>query len=394
MSLRPIASAAQNGPPAASPSVDRAYEVEREALIAMIERERRALPSSLLALVLIALAITYLPDPDFMFALLALRFVSFLFTRTAAARLERLARRRQKVQGARRMMTAAMALTGVTLGLLLWPQPTDAWPVAKTVIEAIALVALTLIAVTLAALPRARDVMLATFWLTVCGLVLLHPHAGDSALILAYTIPLVGIRLYSASAGRHMLESARTLVHNRELSEDLTNALAQAEYLSWRDPLTRLYNRRKLFDEDRGERCELTRHILTVDLDRFKLVNDSFGHDIGDRVLVATADSIRSWLASLPHSPNHIAFRLGGEEFLVILRGLDEYAMTEAAEGLRLIIADLPRQLRDLPDLRVSASIGFTSWRSGEPLDIAMQRADAACYAAKHGGRNRVRCAA
>ena len=371
-----------------------AYEVEREAVIVMIERERRSLPSSLLAMALMAVAVLYLPDARFMFALLALRFASFLVTRSAGARLERLAYQRRPLAGAQRAMALAMALTGVTLGLMLWPQPPETWDVPVTVIQAIVLVAVTLIAVTLAALPLARDAMLASFWLTVCALVILHPDAGDAALIAAYTIPLIGIRLYSASAGRHIDAAAQTLVQKRKLSIDLAKALEEAEYLSWRDPLTQLYNRRKLFEEGRSDGRGLSRHLLTIDLDRFKRINDTFGHATGDRVLVATAEAIRAWMTALPPSGDHEAYRLGGEEFLIAVFGLDDVAMAEEAERLRLSIADLSDRFSNLPGVRISASLGLAEWRLGEPLDDALQRADHACYAAKHGGRNRVRRAA
>ena len=133
---------------------------------------------------------------------------------------------------------------------------------------------------------------------------------------------------------------------------------------------------------------------MTIDLDRFKAINDTYGHGVGDHVLIATADAIREWGGTLPAAAGHQAFRLGGEEFLVITRGLDDGAAADAAERLRSAIAQIARGFSEHPDIRISASIGLTSWRFGEGLDDALLRADAACYEAKNTGRNRVRRAA
>lgn len=370
------------------------YEIEREAVIAMLERERRSLTSSLLAISLMGIAVALLPDPGFMATLLALRFLSFLFTRNAASHLEQLVRARKPLKNSRRVLFVAMSLTGVSLALMLWPHAGDAWPVAVMMLQTLVIVAVTLIAVTLAALPASRDAMLFTFWLTACGLTLFHPVGGDPAMTAVYTLLVIGIRLYSSSTGHHMHSSAQIMVENRQLSEDLAEALAHAEFLSWRDPLTGLYNRRKLFEDTRIEGSALSRHVLTIDLDRFKRINDTFGHGVGDHVLIATAETIRDWATALGGSDNHQCFRQGGEEFLVILRGFDDAEVIDAAERLRGRIAGLADRFSDHPGIAISASIGLTAWRFGEALDDALQRADFACYEAKNTGRNRVRRAA
>ncbi|MBX7500086.1 diguanylate cyclase [Qipengyuania sp. YG27] len=369
-------------------------EIEREAVIAMLERERRSLPSSLIAMALMALGVAMLPDVAFMAGLLALRLASFLFTRTAASMLERRVRARTPLKNSRRILILAMVLTGVTLALLLWPQPADSPLGAVRMIQLVVVVAVTLISVTLAALPRSVDAMLGSFWVTACALILFHPANGDLAMIGVVTLVLLGIRLYSSSAGLHMRSAAQILVENRQLSEDLADALAHAEFLSWRDPLTGLFNRRKLFEETRLDGSGLSRHLLTIDLDRFKAINDTYGHAVGDRVLIATADVIRDWCRALGEDGAHQCFRLGGEEFLVFARGFDDAEMIEAAEQLRGRIAELGQLFPDHPEIAISASIGLTCWRFGEGLDDALQRSDGACYEAKDHGRNRVRRAA
>ncbi|MBX7482710.1 GGDEF domain-containing protein [Qipengyuania qiaonensis] len=370
------------------------YEIDREAVIAMLERERRSFTASLIALSMMALAVAMLPDAILMAPLLGLRFASFLFTRAAAARLEQHVRARLPYKISRRVLFCSMSLTGVTLALLLWPQPTGASLVAVALLQVVVVVVVTLISVTLAALPASRDGMLISFWATACALVLFHPASADPAMVAVVTMAVAGIRIYSSSTGQHIRSSARTLVENRRLSEDLADALAHAEFLSWRDPLTGLFNRRMLFEETRMENSAHSRHLLTIDLDRFKTINDTFGHGVGDRVLIATADAIREWCAALGGAGSHIAYRLGGEEFLVIARGLDDAEIAEAAEDLRALIAGLQDRFTEQPGIRISASIGFSAWLFGEVLDDALIRADIACYEAKKTGRNRVRRAA
>ncbi len=382
-----------NGLEAAPAGPDHAYEVQREAVVGMLERERRSMPASLLALSLLAVATSFLPDPRMMALLLLARIFSFLLTRSAARALEARLRARAPLAWAQRRVVAAMMLTGVTLGLLLWPQHPAAPSAAVAALFLTAVVTLTLISVTLAALAAGRDAMLASFWLTTTAIVLFHPAQVPPAMVLVVTLLAVGVRMYTSSAGKHIVNSAEVFVENRRLSEDLATALAHAEFLSWRDPLTGLLNRRRLF-ENREEEAPLPepRHLLTIDLDHFKAINDSLGHAAGDHVLIAAADAIRELIAELPAGP-HRAFRVGGEEFLVILFGLEHACAHAAAEALRARIARSGEHLTQYEGLSVTASLGLAEWRKGEPLDEVLLRSDLACYEAKGHGRDRV-CAA
>ncbi|EDL50118.1 response regulator [Erythrobacter sp. SD-21] len=203
----------------------------------------------------------------------------------------------------------------------------------------------------------------------------------------------IGIRMYAYNTGEHIVTAAAVLVENRQLSEDLSDALAHAEYLGVRDPLTGLYNRRKLFEErDDGQEGQL-RQVLMIDLDRFKSINDRFGHAAGDRVLVATASAIRNCLERMDGTSD-LAFRLGGEEFVAILDSEDFEKARSIAEELRRDIARIALDESHTGSFETSASIGLASWHPGEKLDDVLHRADAACYKAKNEGRNRVRSAA
>ncbi|HCJ22340.1 MAG TPA: hypothetical protein DHV64_12605, partial [Erythrobacter sp.] len=219
------------------------FEIEREAVIAMLERERRSVLASMIGLAMLAAGVAMLPNAAAMTVLLLLRAASFVYTHKAVGELERVMRARKPAQSARRVVLFAMCLTGITLALMLWPPPPDSSVVAVNLVRGVVVIVVTLIAVTLAALPVARDAMLASFWLTVLGMIVLHPGVQHPALVVMLALIVIGIRIYSASTGEHIQSAAKVLVENRQLSEDLADALAHAEFLSWRDPLTGLFNR-------------------------------------------------------------------------------------------------------------------------------------------------------
>ena len=153
------------------------------------------------------------------------------------------------------------------------------------------------------------------------------------------------------------------------------------------DPLTGLANRRAFFE---GARRILTGGrqvaLLMFDLDRFKEVNDTYGHAVGDAVLVgfcATAAAL------LP--PGALIGRIGGEEFACLLADAPSAIALVQAERLRRAFARL--RVPELPDLRLSVSVGIALSRDVRDLDDLMRRADAALYAAKGGGRDRIEVA-
>jgi diguanylate cyclase (GGDEF)-like protein len=118
-----------------------------------------------------------------------------------------------------------------------------------------------------------------------------------------------------------------------------------------------------------------------LDIDHFKVVNDTFGHNIGDDVLVDIADTLR---VSVRNSDT--AGRWGGEEFLVILPSTDLGSAGAVAEKIRAQIADAV-----LPTVgRVTVSLGVAEYQAGDTEQELVARADLALYAAKEGGRNMV----
>lgn len=151
-----------------------------------------------------------------------------------------------------------------------------------------------------------------------------------------------------------------------------------------RDALTGLLNRRALFDGRMGIAPSGTA-VVMMDLDYFKTINDRFGHDSGDRILMAFADVIHSNIRA-----NDLAARMGGEEFCIIMPDAGPKASAAVADRIRTQIEATTVQTENGP-VRATVSAGIAV-RSVEPetLQALLSRADAALYEAKASGRNRV----
>jgi diguanylate cyclase (GGDEF)-like protein len=150
-----------------------------------------------------------------------------------------------------------------------------------------------------------------------------------------------------------------------------------------RDALTGLHNRRALMvkaEQTVGEHSDgVCDWILMCDLDDFKRLNDTKGHDAGDHALVTAAQQIRESVR-----PGDFSARFGGEEFVVLFRDVDERAIERLAERIRSDIAFA------LSDVGVTVSIGVAEITAGDTADTAITRADSAMYKSKHSGKNRV----
>ncbi|HJW55327.1 MAG TPA: GGDEF domain-containing protein [Burkholderiaceae bacterium] len=168
---------------------------------------------------------------------------------------------------------------------------------------------------------------------------------------------------------------------------ELTAALERIQTLATRDELTLLANRRSMVEllekeERRARSIDLPDCVALLDIDWFKQVNDTYGHEAGDEVLRAFA---RQALVSLRASDK--IGRWGGEEFLVLLPDTDQDAARAVLDRFREDVAALHFPAYT-PSLRVSFSAGLVKMMPQEPARDALRRADEALYAAKHGGRN------
>ena len=169
----------------------------------------------------------------------------------------------------------------------------------------------------------------------------------------------------------------------RRLTDELGSMAAQ-------DPLTKLLNRRGLLDGLEAHfaaRKAAPVHLLIVDIDHFKRINDNYGHQFGDNVLCRVADAIQQSTRR-----SDLKCRLGGEEFLVLCPGLKGDEVLQLAERIRAAIAEIA-----IPGISLHGSVTCTAtigvsnpFITSQAFDITLQQADAALYRGKSAGRNRV----
>ena len=149
------------------------------------------------------------------------------------------------------------------------------------------------------------------------------------------------------------------------------------------DMLTRVHTRARFFAD--AKEVDISRcSILMIDVDRFKSINDTYGHQYGDEVLTHTAQRLRSACRS-----GDILARYGGEEFIVCLPVTSTKTGQRCAERLRLAVAAIDAPVRD-ERIPVTISVGLASGAEGDGLDELISRADKALLLAKSSGRNRV----
>jgi two-component system cell cycle response regulator len=198
------------------------------------------------------------------------------------------------------------------------------------------------------------------------------------------TKPLSGMLL--CAKVRLVCERSRM---QRELKNKLQFALENAAH----DPLTGLFNRRYFERRLREESAHARRHrrpfsIVMLDLDHFKLVNDAYGHEDGDRVLRHVSEVIQAMLRE-----DDVSCRYGGEEFVLLLRGTTGMAARVVANRLRATLAAKSIALGAKEEPRhvtFSAGVAAADDRNTYNADDIVARADAALYRAKRAGRNRV----
>jgi diguanylate cyclase (GGDEF)-like protein/PAS domain S-box-containing protein len=178
--------------------------------------------------------------------------------------------------------------------------------------------------------------------------------------------------------------------------DDVTQQKAAEEQLraiARRDSLTGVHNRRSLVELgvhelERARRYGRPFVAAMIDVDFFKRVNDEHGHAIGDEVLKAIVRTASDLLRG-----SDLLGRWGGEEFVVLLPETDRVASAHVLDRVRAHIAEHPILVANGIEVRVTISIGIAEWTGIESLESLVERADQACYAAKHAGRNRIELA-
>jgi diguanylate cyclase (GGDEF)-like protein len=175
----------------------------------------------------------------------------------------------------------------------------------------------------------------------------------------------------------------------RAMTESLSARSETLEHAALTDGLTGMQNRR-YFDDALKEYLEEFRRIgkpvglMILDLDHFKLVNDTHGHDVGDSVLRAVAKCLKDMTRY-----HDVVARLGGEEFAVVTPNMDAELLSRFAERIRKEIAAMAVMSGNIR-LKITTSVGLAIWDRKETAEEFYRRADRQLYEAKRQGRNRV----
>lgn len=189
-----------------------------------------------------------------------------------------------------------------------------------------------------------------------------------------------------------LLARVRTQVRRKRFTERLRDSVQSSMEMAVMDQLTGLHNRRfmdnrlsVMFDESALRARSLS--LLVLDIDHFKSVNDSWGHDAGDEVLREFADRVRACTRGID-----LVARMGGEEIVVVLPDTGHEAAYRVAERIRERVENTPFAIQNgTRDIKVTVSVGVSNRRAGDASSAdMMKRADDALYRAKANGRNRV----
>ncbi len=164
--------------------------------------------------------------------------------------------------------------------------------------------------------------------------------------------------------------------------------IAKLEFLASKDGMTGCYNRRKFFEIAKERFADFDERIfgVMIDFDQFKSINDRYGHDVGDRVLIKVVQLLQEDFENLGWMG-----RMGGEEFAAIIRMESGADVMRLLEKLRMQIEKLRFDIPGADALSVSVSIGVARFDGGiENIDQLIKKADVALYKAKESGRNKV----
>lgn len=183
----------------------------------------------------------------------------------------------------------------------------------------------------------------------------------------------------------------KTQIRRKRYQEALKSNYQQSLSLAVTDKLTKLYNRhyldthlKNLISQSLQSRRPMS--LMIMDMDHFKEVNDTYGHDVGDEVLVTLANVIINTIRSAD-----LAARYGGEEFVILMPETDAARAYEAAERLRKNVESMPFKVsHPVGELHKTVSIGYATIEPTDVPETLIKRADASLYESKNTGRNKV----
>jgi len=178
--------------------------------------------------------------------------------------------------------------------------------------------------------------------------------------------------------------------NTRMLEQMVRERTEELQRLAYRDQLTDILNRRGFIDAyeavQRGRSTGSDRMgLMVIDLDQFKQINDTFGHMAGDLVITETARRLTDIIR-----PTDVCGRWGGDEFIVLINGLGAQSLRAIAEVVRQAVTGTAITLADGRQVKLTVSVGTCLVDRGDSIDAVVDMADAALYAAKSQGRDRV----
>lgn len=189
----------------------------------------------------------------------------------------------------------------------------------------------------------------------------------------------------------HVIEYARDVTVRRKAEEEKKLLINNLSHLSTTDGLTGLFNRRSITDLlqheiERAERYMSDLSLILCDVDKFKSINDTYGHAAGDKALQAVSESLKTALRK-----SDILGRYGGDEFMIILPETSLDGAKKLAEKVRIAVLEIALDLPVQERIGLSVSVGVASCCSQmEDIDTIVKLADTALFTSKRQGRNRV----
>ena len=218
-----------------------------------------------------------------------------------------------------------------------------------------------------------------------------HVDRNDEVGILAKTFQKMANKLdYSHKELQDLNESLEEKIRAR--TQDLESSKEELKILAATDPMTKLYNRRyfatisdKIFTEAKLGGNNIV--LIMLDIDNFKKISDTYGHHIGDKVIISVAEILKERTRK-----SDIVCRYGGEEYMILLpQGTIEISM-KIAENIRELVEQLTIELEHERVLSTTISIGISETNTlvDSNIEIAINKADNALYEAKRSGKNKV----
>lgn len=196
-------------------------------------------------------------------------------------------------------------------------------------------------------------------------------------------------KAYSLGASDYVTKPFRPieLISRVKLNLKLQKTINQLEFMAYYDPLTGVYNRRKFFTlaEKRFAEKRDDLYAVMIDIDKFKNINDNYGHSVGDKVLKEVANVLKQSI-----DKSAILTRLGGEEFAILCNKESDENVFECIDNIRKKVENIEIKIENEEIIKCTISEGIAKYTPNLPtLDYLLHKADEALYEAKNSGRNR-----